>query len=290
MSMELGRVGIWWSGLWPRDDGELRDVLGQLVVCGYDTLWTSGGFDNGLSPVFERLVRANDRIRVASGIHSIWATPPSDTASGVARLESEHPGRFLLGLGVSHAPLVEHLGQRYEQPYRHMVSYLDALDSARPAVPPARRVLAALGPRMMTLGAQRSAGAHPYFVPVEHTEWAREHIGPEPMLAPEVAVVLETDAERAREMARSYMQLYLGLPNYTGNLRRFGYGDEDLGSGGSDRLVDAIVGWGDEADVAARVRAHLDAGASHVCVQVLNGGGSGFPLAEYQVLASALFT
>lgn len=192
-----------------------------------------------------------------------------------------------MGLGVSHAPLVEQAGHQYEHPYRHMVDFLDGLDRA--GVSKDERILAALGPRMLALAAERSAGAHPYFVPVEHTYEARRLLGPEPVLAPEVAVLLETEADSARAMIRSYTEFYLGLPNYAQNLRRLGYDEDDLEHGGSDRLVDAVVAWGDEAAIAARVREHLDAGASHVCLQVLNGGNQRFPLAEYQLVASSLF-
>lgn len=287
--MQLGRVGIWWSGNLPSGDDELGELLAQLHMLGYQTVWRSGGFGQGISPDFGRLLAANDRMRVASGIHNIWSTAAAETAGGVAALEAAHPDRFLLGLGVSHAPLVEHLGRRYDHPYDAMVEYLDELDHAGEPVVAERRVLAALGPRMLRLAAQRSAGAHPYFVPLEHTVSAREVLGPEPLLAPEVAVVLESDAAAARQMARSYMQTYLQLPNYTENLRRLGFEESDLSGGGSDSLVDAVVPWGDEAAVAARVRAHLDAGASHVCVQVVNGDHRSFPLAEYQLLASSLF-
>ena len=243
----------------------------------------------GSTPNFERLLAANRLLKVASGIHSIWTVPAVETAAEVERLEADHPGRFLLGLGVSHAPLVQGIGERYEHPFGRMVGYLDELDAAASPVASERRVLAALGPRMLTLAAQRTAGAHPYFVPVEHTAQARAVLGPEPLLAPELAVVLEEDPARARQMARSYAEGYLALPNYAQNLRRLGYGEEDLAGGGSDRLIDAVVAWGDEAAIVSRVRAHLDAGASHVCVQVLNGEMRSFPLAEYELLASAVF-
>jgi probable F420-dependent oxidoreductase len=287
-ALQLGHVGIWWSGRWPKDRGELGELLGRLHSLGFETVWRSGGYGEGLSPEFGRLLEANGAIKVASGIHSVWTTSAEDTAEAVARLEEAHPGRFLLGLGVSHAPAVEHGGQRYTHPYSKMQAYLDRLDTAGAPVAPERRVLAALGPKMLALAAERAAGAHPYFVPLEHTEGARALLGEGPLLAPEVAVVLEEDPERARALARGYMETYLKLPNYTENLRRLGYGAE-LSGGGSDRLVDAVVAWGDEAAVAARVRAHLDAGADHVCLQVLNGGYGAFPLAEYELLAPGLF-
>jgi len=289
VGMQLGHVGIWWSGGWPEEPGELSDLLGRLHSLGYETLWLSGGLDRRFNPQFERLLAANRLLKVASGIHSIWTLSATETAAQFERLEADHPGRFLLGLGVSHAPLVDGIGERYEHPFRRMVDYLDELDTAPFLVAPGRRVLAALGPRMLTLAAQRAAGAHPYFVPVEHTAQARAVLGPDPVLAPELAVVLEEDPARARQLARSYAEGYLAMANYAQNLRRLGYAEEDLTGGGSDRLIDAVVAWGDEAAIASRVRAHLDAGASHVCVQVLNGQMRSFPQAEYELLASALF-
>jgi probable F420-dependent oxidoreductase len=169
-----------------------------------------------------------------------------------------------------------------------MVSYLDALDASTPTVPKDRRALAALGPKMLSLSAERSAGAHPYFVPVEHTARAREILGPGPLLAPEVTVVLESDPERARELARTFTTGYLGLPNYANNLRTLGYGEDDLAGGGSDRLVDAVVAWGDVDAVAGRLRQHHEAGADHVCVQVIAEGRAVFPLEQYRQLAPAV--
>ena len=281
--MELGRVGVWWSGSWRVADDGSTDVARELEALGYGALWSSGRFDPGLSPHFEKLLASTTRVGVASGIVSIWASTPEDIGAAVAELEARFPGRFLLGLGASHAPIVEH----YARPYAHVVAYLDALDALATPVPPDRRVLAALGPRMLELAAARATGAHPYFVPVEHTARARQILGPGPLLAPEVAVVLETDPARARELARGYARTYLGLPNYTQNLRTFGYGDDDIGGGGSDRLIDAVVPWGDTATVAARVRQHLDAGADHVCIQVV-AGRQGFPLDGYRQLAEVL--
>ena len=157
-------------------------------------------------------------------------------------------------------------------------------------VPVQRRALAALGHRMLELAGQRAAGAHPYFVPVEHTARARSVLGPAPLLAPEVAVVLESDPVAARALAREYASLYLGLPNYTQNLRTLGFGDEDIDGGGSDRLIDAVIPWGNATTIATRIREHHDAGANHVCLQVISPPGrAGFPLAEYRELAGALF-
>jgi probable F420-dependent oxidoreductase len=281
----LGSFGVWCSGL--RVDDGLAEAARELELAGYGAIWSSGGFRPGLSPVFEALLAATDKIKVASGIINTWFTPAPELASAVAALEETHPDRFLLGLGVSHAPLVEGGGHSYERPLENMGGFLDALDEADPSVPPDRRVLAALGRRMLSVAAARSLGAHPYFVPIEHTVFAREVLGPGPLLAPEVAVVLDTRPSTARALARAYMQLYLALPNYLNNLERLGCGAGDLTDGGSDRLVDAVVPWGSTASVADRLREHLFAGADHVCVQIV-GGGDSFPADGYRELAAEL--
>jgi probable F420-dependent oxidoreductase len=281
--MNLGRLGVWWSGTLKADDDSV-DVAAELEEIGFSTLWSSGGFNPGLSSRFERLLAATKHAVVASGIVSIWPTPAGAMAAEVHELDTKYPDRFLLGLGASHAPIV----QDYSRPYGHMVSYLDELDAAQPTVPKAQRALAALGPRMLQLSAERSAGAHPYFVPAEHTARARETLGNDALLAPEVTVVLESDPAKARELARTFTSTYLTLPNYTNNLRTFGFGDDDIAGGGSDRLVDAVVCWGDIDTVAGKVGRHYDAGADHVCVQVVGSSSDSFPLAEYRELASAL--
>jgi probable F420-dependent oxidoreductase len=204
-------------------------------------------------------------------------------APSVADLEARHPGRFLLGLGVSHGPVIE----EYSSPYARMVEYLDAMDSLELGVPKDRRVLAALRPRMLELAAERCAGAHPYFVPVEHTARARRILGPDPLLAPELTVILETEPARARDLGRAFAAGYLSLPNYADNLRSLGYGDEDVAGGGSDRLIDAVMAWGGADAVARRVREHHDAGADHVCIQVLHAGNL-FPLEQYRELATVV--
>ena len=283
--MNLGPVGIWWSGSWKTDGG---DAAAEMEELGYTALWMSNGFGAELSRQFERLLSATRQVVVASGITSVWHTPASTVAPAVDRLDSAHGERFLLGLGTSHAVLVEGGGQRYERPYSRVVDYLDALDTGADGVPATRRVLAALGPRMLRLAADRALGAHPYFVPVEHTARARQTIGSDALLAPELAVVVETDPAGAREKARGYAQLYLTLPNYTDNLRSLGYGDNDLVGAGSDRLVDAVVAWGDPEAIADRVREHHEAGADHVCIQVAGDGTGGFPIDAYRRLAPAL--
>jgi probable F420-dependent oxidoreductase len=281
--MDLGRIGVWWSGTWRDPDHPEIDVAAELESLGYGALWSSGRFDAGLAPHFEKLLAATEHVSVASGIVSIWTGAPGDVGPAVAALEERFPGRFLLGIGTSHSVVVAD----YSRPYSKTVAYLDALDALATPVPPERRILAALGPRMLELAAARSAGAHPYFVPVEHTARARAILGPGPLLAPEVAVVLETDPARARELARGYAATYLQLPNYTENLRALGFGDDDLDPPGSDRLIDAVIPWGDVPSIAAAVAAHRDAGADHVCVQVVADRGA-FPLDGYRRLAPTL--
>ena len=190
--MELGRLGVWWSGTWRAADDASADAAAELEELGYTALWSSGGFQPGLSRHFERLLAATTRVKVVSGIVSIWSTTPEEIALAVVDLDLGHPGRFVLGLGASHAPIVEN----YARPYSHMVDYLDGLDTAGPSVAAERRVLAALGPRMLRLAADRTVGAHPYFVPVEHTLRAREILGADALLAPEVSVVLENGREQ----------------------------------------------------------------------------------------------
>jgi probable F420-dependent oxidoreductase len=291
--MNLGRVGIWSHEFLRPDLAEVTDLSAELEELGYGALWASGNFDNGFPPHFQTMLNATRNVTVASGILSIWHASPADVAGQVARWENdtdgEHApaGRFLAGLGASHSMLIESQGGTYAKPYSKMVSYLDDLDDETPALPTERRVLAALGPRMLRLAAHRAAGAHPYFVPVEHTAEARQALGPGPVLAPEQAVVLESDPAKAREIARSHMSTYLMLTNYTNNLRRFGFTDDDLSGAGSDRIVDAIVAWGDEEAIAKRVADHLAAGADHVALQVLSPPGVNVPREQYRRIAAA---
>jgi probable F420-dependent oxidoreductase len=283
-------VGIWTSGSSSKSDGWARTAAGAQVVeqLGFDELWISGGFESGLPVMFDDAIAATVSIPIASGIITVYHTDPTEIGARVAALQAASPGRFILGLGASHGTMVERLGQSYAKPYSQMVQYLDALDALETPVPPSARMLAALGPRMLTLSAERSLGAHPYFVPVEHTAYARQIMGEGPRLAPEQAVVLESDPTRAREIARGHMRGYLTLPNYTGNLRRLGWGDEDLNDGGSDKLVDAIVAWGSVDAIADRVRSHHDAGADTVLLQVIVGGPDETQENAYRELAAAL--
>lgn len=252
-----------------------RRLAGEIESLGFKTLWIPESL--GSKEIFAHasiLLGATKTLIVASGIANIWARDPVAMANGARTLQEAHGDRFLCGLGVSHKPAVQARGSSYERPLEYMRGYLDAMDTA-PFVgpnrkdPPAPRLLAALGPRMLRLAAERSLGAHPYFVPVEHTPIARKALGAEPLLAVEQACTVETDPTKAREIARRHMKRYLELDNYANNLRRLGWGEADIADGGSDRLVDAIVAWGDVGAVKARADAHRDGGADHVCLQVL---------------------
>lgn len=237
------------------------------------------------------MLEATTNLRIATGIASIWARDAMTTANATKTLNEAYDGRFLLGLGVSHHTLTEWVRKHdYSKPLTTMREYLERMDKSmfkgiEPAEPPSR-VIAALGPKMLALSAELADGAHPYFAPVEHTAVAREIVGPNKMVATEQMVVLETDPQEARAIARKAMSVYLGLPNYTNNLLRFGFTEEDI-TDVSDRLVDAIVCWGDTDTIAKRVAEQHDAGADHVCVQVLNGDGS-IPMDGWRELASAL--
>lgn len=289
---QLGRVGVWFGGLGRTPWAQARDVARRIEAAGYGALWISET-PGAKEPLAHAglLLGATERIAVATGIANIWVRDAVAARDGAYALAEAHPGRFTLGLGVSHRPIVDVRGHDYGKPLTAMKGYLDALDALPYAGPapaaPVPLVLAALRPKMLELARDRAAGAHPYFTPVEHTAIARAALGPDALLAPEVSVVLEEGAGAARERARRFTAGYLQLPNYTNNLRDLGFGDADLEGGGTDRLVDTVVGWGSVDAVAARVRAHLDAGADHVCVQVV-GTKADAAVAELERLAPAL--
>ena len=283
----LTGTGIWSPGLRYGDAGEAADAASELEELGYTALWVPDVGGN-LIEAIERLLAATKNATVATGILNLWMHAAGDTADFHARMVEQHGPRFLVGIGVSHQPLIDAKEPgRYQKPFSAMVSYLDALDSASPPLAPDDRVLAALGPKMLELARQRAAGVHPYNVTPDHTRIAREAVGPGKLVLTELAVALATDAETGRALGRQHLTHYLGLPNYTNNLRRLGFGDDDLAGGGSDRLVDALVAWGDEEAIAARVREHRDAGADHVCVQVLSDEGM-FPRRDWRALAPAV--
>ncbi len=273
MSIELGKVGIWRhaSGLGP-------EVVAAVEALGYGAIWV-GGSPPGDLGVVEHLLDTTEHIVLATGIVNVWQDDAATVGASYHRITARYPGRFLLGLGIGHPEAT----QEYQQPYAKLVSYLDQLDDLK--VPAEGRVLAALGPKVLRLSADRAAGAHPYLVTPEHTRQARQILGERPLLAPEQKLVLETDPERARALGRRRVQKpYLGLSNYLGSLRRLGWTDADFADGGSDALIDALVAHGDAAAIARGVTAHLDAGADHVAVQVLNSD----PLLALRALAGQL--
>jgi len=294
-AMKLGPIGIWTAQFDYQSAAKVRDAVAELEQQGFGAIWFPESVGRESLTNAAILLSATSRLVVATGIANIYARDPVTTAAGQNTLAEAYPGRFLLGVGVSHIPLVEQLrGHTYGKPIASMRAYLDGMDRAPyRAVPPSVkpiRVLAALGPQMLRLAAERADGAHSYFVPPEHTARAREILGSDRVLAVEQAVVLETDATKAREIARAHTSRYLALPNYVNNLRRLGFAETDLTDSGSDRLVDSIVAWGDLAAVTDRIRAHQSAGASHVCIQVLPANPQALPLREWRELAAALLT
>ena len=268
----VGRVGVWLGALALVPATEERAALARIEALGYGAVWFGEAAVNreALSQA-AMLLAASERVAVATGIANIWARDAAAAVNGANTLNEAYDERFVLGLGVSHAPIVKSRGHDYAKPLSAMRTYLEAIDAHTYGAPspahPSPVVLAALRPKMLQLARERTAGAHPYFVPPAHTARAREILGPLPLLAPEQAVVLESDPTAAREAARHHMALYLRLPNYVNNLLTLGFEDTDIADGGSDRLVDAIVAWGDEEAIIARVREHLDAGADHVAIQ-----------------------
>ncbi|MGW6543237.1 LLM class F420-dependent oxidoreductase [Streptomyces massasporeus] len=261
----VGRYGIWSVGLRSEDPdrrGELAEAAAELEELGYGAVWLGG---NSSAAHAAPLIEATSTLTVGTSIQSIWQHEPDAAATAFAELESAHPGRFLLGLGVSHAKRVE----QYARPYSALVEHLDGLDAA--GVPEDRRLLAALGPRSLRLARDRAAGSIPYLVTPEHTAHAREILGEAPLLAPELGVVPETDPDRARALAREFLEIYLPLPNYTNNFLRHGFTEDDLSDGGSDRLVDALFAWGDDTAIRTKIDAFFEAGADHVALQVLDG-------------------
>jgi probable F420-dependent oxidoreductase len=279
----LGPIGIWSRELRFGDPAEANELAAELEELGVGAVWIPDVGGPVLDEV-ERLLRATRRLTVATGILNVWMHDAAEVAAHHRRIEAEYPGRFLLGLGISHGPIVDaDEPGRYRRPLATMHSYLDALDQGW-AGP---RVLAALGPKMLELARERSLGAHPYLVPAEHTAAAREALGPDRILAPELTVVLERDMHRARELARADLELYLALPHYTNAWLRLGYEERDLEHGGSDRLVDALYACGTLERIGERLREHRDAGADHVCLRVVRAESDGFPGDEWRAIARA---
>ncbi|MGA8314212.1 MAG: LLM class F420-dependent oxidoreductase [Terriglobales bacterium] len=292
-SPQFGPVGIWTIQFENCPAAKMQEAAAELEELGYGAIWFGEAIGREALTQASLLLAATRQIVIATGIANIYARDPFAMAAGQKTLAEAYADRFLLGLGVSHVPLVEKLrGHRYEKPVSTMRAYLEAMDQAPyQAVPPSAkpmRVLAALGPKMLQLAAERADGAHPYNVSPEHTVEARRTLGQGPYLCPEQAVVLETDPTKAREIGRNFLQIYLGLPNYTNNFLRLGFNEADFKNGGSDRLIDSIIAWGDLNAVRNRIRAHQAAGADHVCIQVLTPNPKVLPLAEWRELAPAL--
>ena len=257
--MDLTELGVWPTR---RANRRIPDIVVELERAGYGALWLGGARGDNYAD-FDKLLSVTDSIVVATGIVNIWQYDPVAVADVHKRLVAAYPQRFLLGIGVGHPEVVA----EYRSPYEALVDYLDALDTA--GIPAEQRAVAALGPRVLRLSAARSAGAHPYLTTVEHTREAREIIGPGALLAPELTAVLETDPTAARAAGRAMVSRYMRLTNYVTNWRRLGFGADEVIEPGSDRLIDALVAHGDEAAIVRRVREHLDAGADHVCIQLL---------------------
>src|SRR3954468_6644832 len=276
--MDIGRIGIWTSyrtfGL--ERAGEAARLAEGL---GYSAWWVGG---SPHVPEIRPILEATATLVAATGILHVWRHDPGNTAAADAVLRADFPGRFMLGIGIGHPEATSD----YQRPLETMREFLDGLD-ASPSPPPVdERCLAALGPKMLDLAGERTAGTHPYFTTVDHTRFAREPLGPRKLVAPELACVVDTDPVRARSVARDYAKLYLGLRNYTKTLLEFGFTERDVADGGSDRLIDAVIPQGSPEQIAEVARAHLDAGADHVCLQPL--GEEGIPGRSWTALANVL--
>ncbi len=270
----------------------MREAVAEIEAIGFDTIWIGEAYGREPFAASAIVLAATQRIKVGTGIANIWARDATAMVNGARTLAEAWPDRFILGLGVSHATLVNSRGHQYDKPLSAMREYLDAMEDVpynapQPALP-APVVLAALGPKMLELARERSAGAHPYFVPVEHTTRARAILGPDRVLAPEHAVVFATDRTTARRSGDKYLRTYLALPNYRQNLERLGWGGADLDGLGSDRLFDAVVAWGDDRMIADKVLAHIDAGANQVAVSVLTPTPAVAPTDQLRRLAPLL--
>ena len=289
----LGRIGVWLGSLGWVPAAVERDVAGEVEGLGYGALWYSEAHNSKESLTHGALLlAATRRIVIASGIANIWVRDPMAMVAGANGIAEAYPGRFVLGMGVSHPPQVGPRGHSYERPVATMRAYLEAMDAAEYTGPRPQetfpRLLGALRPAMLGLAATMADGAHPYLVPVEHTRRARAILGHGKLLATEQFVLLEEDPGEARRLGREAIAWYLALPNYTDNLRWLGYGDDDLAAGGSDTLVDALVAWGDEQAIRGRVLEHLEAGADHVCIQPIGRGSGTLGIDQLRRLGPAL--
>jgi len=289
--IDIGPIGLWHGGFDAFPASRVREAVAEIEELGWPCVWIPETVARDPFVAAGIMLGATTGLKIATGIASIWARDAMTTANASKTLNEAYEGRFLLGLGVSHHTITEWVRKHdYSKPLSTMRTYLERMDASmfkgvEPAEP-TTRVIAALGPKMLALGAELTDGVHPYFAPVEHTGVARDVVGPDKIVATEQMVVLETDPATAREVARANMKVYVGLPNYANNLIRSGFSEDEI-TNLDDRLVDAIVAWGTIDDVTTRIRAQHDAGASHVCVQVLRSDRE-MPSAEWRELASAL--
>ena len=284
MAVGFGRIGIWSIELRFGDPAEASKAAAELEQLGFGGIWVPGAMDDRILADVDRLLDATSTVPVGTGIINVWKVSAEEAGRWWAGQSPDRQARTMLGFGVSHAPVI---GEQYAKPLATMSGYLDGLDAG--GVPADHRCLAALGPKMLDLARDRTAGAHPYLVTARHTAEARERLGPGPLLAPEQGVILESDPDRARAIGRGALETYLNFPNYLNNWRRLGYSEEDLA--GSDRLIDDIFLWGDRDRIAAGVQAHFDAGADHVCLQLIRGAvgrDMSMPIDGWRALAKML--
>jgi probable F420-dependent oxidoreductase len=287
--MDIGRVGIWSGHLRRADEGTALAAARHIERLGFTTAWFPSGSPGQLERA-RTLLQGTGNLIVATGILNVYSeSDPGRTAAAFHSLDLRHPDRLFLGIGIGHRESIDRdFPGQWDKPLATIGAYLDGLDGAANPVPLAKRALAALGPRMLELAGVRTAGALPYLTTPDHTRDARQKLGGAALLAPEQTVVLETDADHARAIGRAKVANYLKLNNYVNSFRRMGFGDEDFSDGGSDRLVDALFAWGDADTVLKRVEAHHDAGADHVCIQVIAADESAPPVVEWERLAAAL--
>jgi probable F420-dependent oxidoreductase len=274
--MDLTRFGVWISSR-ILDESSSAQAAALAEELGFGALWLGG---SPRLPTLRPLLAGSERIVIATGIVNIWQYDPAELSAEYAQLEREFPGRLLVGIGIGHPEATS----EYQKPLAKTIEFLDRIDSAQQPIPKDRRCLAALGPKMLDLSAERSLGTHPYFTPIEHTRFARQRLGPSPLVAPELSCVVSDgqDRERARDFAANYLR----MSNYTTNLKRFGFDQSDIDGGGSDRLIDEVIPQGAPEHIARVARAHLDAGADHVCLQQV--GATQLPEPEWRALAGAL--
>jgi probable F420-dependent oxidoreductase len=290
--MELGKTGVWGRYLREADPGEIAEAAVELEELGYGAIWVPGGVEPNHQVFADvaRLLGATKSIVVATGIVNMWLHEPPALTAAYHEVEAAYPGRFLLGIGISHRSLLDRVQPgRYDRPLSAMGQYLDELDAQPQPIPVDRRLIAALGAKMLAVSRQRAAGSHPYIIPVAHTRFARATLGQGPLLAPGLPAIFDPDAESARRLARNFLaNPYSNLPNYSGAWLRHGFDESDLARGGSDALVDGLVAWGNEAAIVNRIGEHRQAGADHVCVHVIAEDRSRLPREQWRRLAAAL--